>query len=1520
MAQKGLSKDQLNLESLPDPGDRYELGELMGSGVGGEVYEAIDNESGRMKVAIKVMKAYPDNMSGIKEEYRILRDLSNHSNLPDFYGAYLRRGSEYDDIWFVMQLCEGGTVVDLSKGLLMQGKRMSEEHISFILKETLKALCYLQENHVIHRDVRGSNILLTKDGEIKVADFGLSRELKSTLDRRNSCLGSPNWMAPELVNSSRRSDDEENTYDSKIDVWALGITAIEIGDGKPPFQDIHPTRAMFQIVKNPPPSLARPSNWSQNYNDFITECLEKNPEHRPFIMELMEHPFITALPENDFHFASELKALMASIDNNMKEHRKAEVQIRKGLLKVAETGELESMHVEDLAALDVITEDTIVAELQARLAAGMPYTFIGDVLLYLNPYTDLNIYSLKHHYKYQAKARSDNAPHIFSVVDSAYQDLFHHNEAQHILIAGETLSGKTTTMKHALKHLLFLGQQTTNKIGDRIEKSLKVIHAFANAATPLHDNSTRHVLQTQVTFTTTGKVSGAIFWLYQLEKWRVTGSKEFQNANFHMFYYFYDAMDESGELSKYSLESGRQYKYLRTTNDGETAPRSIRSARETPRENVQHFKEIKEIFAALEIEENEQKVIWSTLAAILLLGEVTFHDLEDGTAEVQNPQVAAKVAQLIGVDEKKFCWSLLNYCVVQKGTAARRRHTRVEATIARDVLARGLYFRLVDWIVNILNLKLSMTRVIFGDKYYINILDMFGFECFQKNYLEQLYVNTFNEQMQYHYNQKVFSWEMQEQEEEEIPIQALQFYDNKPTVDELMRKPDGLLYVIDEASRSSQGANFIAETLESDGRGPRIKMATGKEFCVAHYTGKVCYEIKDMPEKNRDFLPPEMIETLRTSSCKIVKQMFTNQLTKSGNLTISSDQNTLVAVGKKKRWGAALVQENQKSRKFNTESRGEYSQTRRMRTGCAVFRASCLEVLRNVSGSASGGGTHFVRCIRTDLTGQPKGFQPEVVRQQMRALAIVDTAKARQKGYSHRVNFNDFLQRYKFLAFDFDENVDITKENCRLLLIRLKMEGWVIGKNKVFLRYYNEEYLSRLYETQVKKIIKVQAMMRAFIAKKRVPKLGSRQNSVDGLSDKKRRTPRPRVGSTEQYSQDEAATIIQKKYRGYQVRKQYGPLIAGDKMEAETIQFIRHYYYKWKAKTMFQVLLLYRAAKHQDLIYFGQQVHLYNNNTVGTLLIDMKEVVKLDHIKEGVNPVKMLGPHKPAVLKLPFRLRDLPFLDNYAMSDPLAPKGSQFGDDESWDIPLRRGHGFESMSGYLYKDQEVQTGLSEWKNEREVTPEEVNFIETPYCRDPWKVRSVYADQIYRQESAPPPRTRERPSSRTSTKRRAPAPPNYQRNNYTSNDYRQNSGESESHHNYHNRANDDYRGDKYKTNGMKKDYDHILEMKTRGQVQSNNNADDEADDPPFNFQAMLRKTNHNRASLRRNYNNESTTYNYSNTGANSNFNSNQRGYEPAGYKPVPRKRSSIRHYNNSSSRRDRVELAPGIILEGDSADL
>lgn len=195
-------------------------------------------------------------------------------------------------------------------------------------------------------------------------------------------------------------------------------------------------------------------------------------------------------------------------------------------------------------------------------------------------------------------------------------------------------------------------------------------------------------------------------------------------------------------------------------------------------------------------------------------------------------------------------------------------------------------------------------------------MDLFGFECQHRNRFEQLVINSLNEQMQYHFNQRCFVWEMIEQEEEQVPVTKLQFYDNKIAVDHLMNNPKGLFHVIDDASRGQYSYEYIPETVNNR-KSPYVQRYSAHEFTVAHYTGKVNYDSRDLIEKNRDFVPPEMMETLRSSSEFVVRVCFTNALSKSGNLTMAmnSDQTEPTAKGRRSsKWGAALISEKTKAK------------------------------------------------------------------------------------------------------------------------------------------------------------------------------------------------------------------------------------------------------------------------------------------------------------------------------------------------------------------------------------------------------------------------------------------------------------------------------------------------------------------------------------------------------------------------------------------------------------------------------
>ncbi|XP_070802026.1 TRAF2 and NCK-interacting protein kinase isoform X3 [Pituophis catenifer annectens] len=233
-----------------------------------------------------------DEEEEIKQEINMLKKYSHHRNIATYYGAFIKKNPPGmdDQLWLVMEFCGAGSVTDLIKNT--KGNTLKEEWIAYICREILRGLSHLHQHKVIHRDIKGQNVLLTENAEVKLVDFGVSAQLDRTVGRRNTFIGTPYWMAPEVIACDENPDA---TYDFKSDLWSLGITAIEMAEGAPPLCDMHPMRALFLIPRNPAPRL-KSKKWSKKFQSFIESCLVKNHGQRPTTEQLMKHPFIRDQP------------------------------------------------------------------------------------------------------------------------------------------------------------------------------------------------------------------------------------------------------------------------------------------------------------------------------------------------------------------------------------------------------------------------------------------------------------------------------------------------------------------------------------------------------------------------------------------------------------------------------------------------------------------------------------------------------------------------------------------------------------------------------------------------------------------------------------------------------------------------------------------------------------------------------------------------------------------------------------------------------------------------------------------------------------------------------------------------------------------------------------------------------------------------------------------------------------------------------------------------------------------------
>lgn len=687
----------IKFDELKSPDRTWVLLESIGEGTYGEVFKARNLQSGQF-AAVKVMESIDEVIEEIEEEYLILNELSNHPNLPKFYGIYMKRNHhDEDQVWLVLELCSNGSVTDLVKSLIRRGIKLEENLIAHILKQTCLALQHLHKNNVMHRDIKGHNILITEQGNIKLIDFGVSAHVKYAGGRRNTSVGTPFWMSPEVIACEQQM---EYDYDVKCDVWSLGITAIELADGEPPLSDLHPMRALFKIPRNPPPTLNSPKDWSENYNNFIKKCLIKDFEKRPSIDELLKHPFLNQVPENIEPVKEKLKNLVQEQRKYMRDLSKMpEVTTKHGKFKSKRKSKRHSPYtVDDLATLENFDEDSIVTQLFNRFMQGQIYTYIGDILLAVNPFSQLNIYNEEWSKKYQNSMKNENPPHIFAIADFTYKAMMHNNANQCIIISGESGSGKTESANFLLQQLTVLGRAPTKCLEEKILQVNPLMEAFGNAKTIINDNSSRFGKYLDLIFTRNGRVIGAQLHEYLLEKSRVV-SQSIGERNFHIFYYMYDGLTSDTQRSKYHLSHDTKYKYL---NDIDLTQSAI---------NRQKFATIHHCFEIIGFKSQEVNSIYSLLAGVLHLGNLCFYQQEgihnDGKCAVVNKGSLSIISQLLGVDEKELQDALTHCSIVTRGETVIKSNSLQECSSARDAMSKGLYGRLFSWIVNKINLLLQ---------------------------------------------------------------------------------------------------------------------------------------------------------------------------------------------------------------------------------------------------------------------------------------------------------------------------------------------------------------------------------------------------------------------------------------------------------------------------------------------------------------------------------------------------------------------------------------------------------------------------------------------------------------------------------------------------------------------------------------------------------------------------------------------------------------------------------------------
>ncbi|XP_071844777.1 myosin-IIIb-like isoform X2 [Apostichopus japonicus] len=718
---------------------------------------------------------------------------------------------------------------------------------------------------------------------------------------------------------------------------------------------------------------------------------------------------------------------------------------------------------DDLATLSNLEEKSLLEELKARYGKNKIYTYIGDILVAVNPYKDLDLYNKETSERYKGKRRRDNPPHLFAVADSSYQSLITGNTVsgkrnQCIVISGESGAGKTESTKLIIKQLTELCKGKS-QLEQQILQVNPLLEAFGNAQTVMNDNSSRFGKYIQLKFHD-AKVKGAKISEYLLEKSRVI----FQNPkeeNFHIFYYMFAGLTD--ELKEdLGLASPEKYRYLGN------GPCKIKT---DPNGLLSSYNELINALDLVGFLEEEQEDMFRILAGVLTIGQVEVDTNEKEEAFVRDEDVLKRVADILGLQEHQLKNMLTFATSRASGEFFTRNYSKEQAHNVRDALAKALYGRLFSWIVNKVNQLLAPEEDLSSSSITeIGILDIFGFENLGMNSFEQVCINLANEQLQNFFNQHIFTLEQAEYQLEGVDWTRVPFVNNQPLLELFMAKPISVLALLDEESLFPKGSDHsyvekMNHNFNKSHHYIKTKVSTSNKFSIDHYAGRVEYDATGFLEKNRDALPLGATQLFKTSNVELISLIFTGTITRTGTLALQN-----------------RISQKKRSRKSIKKGRHNPNQNKKLTVG-AQFKNSLLVLMELLNQS----NPHFVRCLKPNMKKEASSFDDKFVTAQLRYTGMLETTRIRKMGYAFRPKFEDFVSRYGVLTCN--PKLSANQHGCKVILERVRMADWMLGKTKVFLKYYHQDKLEDELKALGKKVIQGQKVVRGFLARRRFARI-----------------------------------------------------------------------------------------------------------------------------------------------------------------------------------------------------------------------------------------------------------------------------------------------------------------------------------------------------------------------------------------------------------------------------------------------
>jgi len=671
---------------------------------------------------------------------------------------------------------------------------------------------------------------------------------------------------------------------------------------------------------------------------------------------------------------------------------------------------------EDMTKMEDMNEETLLGNVKTRYDADLIYTYTSAILIAVNPYKFLPIYTQAWVKKYVGKRLGILHPHVYAIAESSYSYMVDRKLDVSVLISGESGAGKTEATKLILRYLA-ARMDKVSKVETMLLETVPVLEALGNAKTVRNDNSSRFGKYIEIIFDNNNFICGSKITTYLLEKSRLCRQAEGER-NYHIFYQLTEGTTAE-EKAKYLLKPTLSYHYLRQSG-----------CIAIPNMNEQEeFKAMKSALRLFEISRDTCEVVFSLLSAILHMGNFTFKDNASSFATLDTAESESAMndaSKLMQLKKEDLLSGVRTKVMFIRGEKVTVELNSAQAKDASDALAKAVYSKLFDWMVEKLNESL------FVDKYtlrnFIGVLDIFGFENFKFNTLEQFLINLANEKLQKFFNHHIFSMEQEEYEREKINWRNITFKDNQECLDLIEKKPVGILSFLDEECKFPKSTDLtflqkLNQHFEKHAYFEKLRIVR-TTFKIKHYAGVVEYDITGWLDKNRDELPEHMLGILRACPIQLVSGFFTDSAVKDGE----------------KRGGAT-----------GKATEGKSASTSNKIT-CGGFFKQSLQSLMDLMTV-----THpfFVRCIKPNMKKQADDFNSEEVQAQLRYAGMLETIRIRRLGYPIRYPFKEFYQRYKCLVHSSQIGTGPMESRVDGMLpnLHLTKEGiYQKGLTKVFLK------------------------------------------------------------------------------------------------------------------------------------------------------------------------------------------------------------------------------------------------------------------------------------------------------------------------------------------------------------------------------------------------------------------------------------------------------------------------------------